>query len=94
MMTMIAENGYQKGLELMQKGLYKKAIRAFDHAISSKIKFADAYFQRGVCFYKLGHSRRAHSDLEAAALLGCEAAQFWSKYDQNKFQKSDEDNEP
>ena len=84
---------YQKGLQLRQKGLYKKAIQTFNQAIDNKIRFAEAYFERGVCFYKLGNNRQAAKDLAAAALLGCEAAEFWSKYDRNRFKESDEDNE-
>ena len=82
---------YQKGIQLRQKNLYQKAIEAFSRAIDSKIKFAEAYFERGVCFYKLGNTRQAADDLAAAAMLGCKAAEFWSRYDRNKSQKSDED---
>jgi tetratricopeptide (TPR) repeat protein len=84
---------YQKGVQLKQKGHYQKAIEAFNQAIDNKIKIAQAYFERGVCFYKLGQHRQATDDLAAAAMLGCEAAEFWSKYNKNKFKKSDEDNE-
>ncbi len=84
---------YQKGLQLKQKGRYQKAIQSFNQAIDHKIKFAKAYFARGVCFYKLGNTRQATDDLAAAAMLGCEAAEFWSKHDRNKFKKSDEDSE-
>jgi tetratricopeptide (TPR) repeat protein len=84
---------YQKGVQMKQKGHYQKAIQAFNQAIDNKIKFAEAYFERGVCFYKLGNNRQATDDLAAAAMLGCEAAEFWSKYDRNEIKKSDEDNE-
>ena len=84
---------YQKGVQLKQKGHYQKAIEAFNQAIDNEIKIAQAYFERGVCFYKLGQHRQATDDLAAAAMLGCEAAEFWSKYDRKKFQKPDEDNE-
>ena len=87
------KNWYQKGLQLKQKGHYQKAIQAFNQAIDNKIKAAEAYFERGVCFYKLGNNHQAAIDLEASAMLGCEAAEFWSKYDRNKFKKSNEDNE-
>ena len=87
------KDGYQKGLQLEQKGHYQKAIQAFNQAIDYKIKLAQAYFHRGVCFYKLGSTQQAANDLAAAALLGCKAAEFWSKYDRNKFKKSDEDSE-
>lgn len=76
---------YRKGLQLKQKGHYQKAIQSFNQAIDKKIKFADAYFERGVCFYKLGNNRQATDDLAAAAMLGCEAAEFWSKYDRKNF---------
>ncbi|MGD8739838.1 MAG: hypothetical protein PVG34_05950 [Desulfobacterales bacterium] len=84
---------YQKGLQLKLKGHYQKAIHAFNQAIDHKIKFAEAYFERGICFYKLGNNRQATDDLAAAAMLGCEAAELWSKYDKNKFKKSTEDKE-
>jgi tetratricopeptide (TPR) repeat protein len=92
-MALTDKDWYQKGLHLKQKGHYQKAIQAFNQAIDNKIKFAEAYFERGVCFYKLGNNRQARDDLAAAAMLGCEAAEVWSKYDRKKFQKSDEDNE-
>jgi len=84
---------YQKGLQLRQKGHYQEAIHAFNQAIDHKIKLAEAYFERGLCFYKLGNNRQATSDLAASAMMGCEAAEFWSKYDKNQFKKADEDNE-
>lgn len=92
-MAVTEKNWYQKGLQLKKKGHYQKAIRAFNQAIDNKIKSAEAYFERGVCFYKIGNNRQANSDLAAAAMLGCEAAEFWSKYDKNRFKESDEDNE-
>ena len=85
---------YQEGLQLRQKGHYQKAIHAFNQAIDHKIKFAEAYFERGLCFFKLGIDRQATSDLAAAAMLGCEAAELWSKYDINAFKEPDEDKEP
>ena len=84
---------YQKGLQLKCNSLYQKAIHAFDQAIDHKIKLAEAYYERALCFYKLGNTRQATDDLAAAAMLGCEAAEFWSKYDRSKFKKSDEDSE-
>ena len=92
-MAKTKKDWYRQGLQLKQKGQYRKAIQAFNRAIDNKIKFAEAYFERGVCFYKLGNYRQASNDLAAAALLGCKAAELWSKYDRNKFKKSDEDSE-
>ncbi|MGD8990916.1 MAG: tetratricopeptide repeat protein [Desulfobacterales bacterium] len=93
MMTETKKDWHHMGLQLMQKGQYRKAIQVFDQAIDHKIKLAEAYFERGVCFYKLGNNRQAANDLAAAALLGCKAAEFWSKYDRKKFLKSDKENE-
>ncbi|MBW2436144.1 MAG: hypothetical protein JRF29_02620 [Deltaproteobacteria bacterium] len=92
-MAVTEKDWYQKGVQLKCSRRYQKAIQAFDQAIDHKIKLAEAYFERGVCFYKLGNNRQASKDLAAAALLGCKAAEFWSKYDRKKYLKSDEDNE-
>jgi tetratricopeptide (TPR) repeat protein len=92
-MAVTEKDWYQKGLQLKQKGHYQKAIHAFNQAIDNQIKFAEAYFERGVCFYKLGNNRQATDDLAAAAVLGCNAAEFWSKHDQKKLEKADEDYE-
>ena len=92
-MAVTEKDWYQKGLQLKQKGDYQKAIHAFNQAIDNQIKFAEAYFERGVCFYKLGNNRQATDDLAAAAVLGCNAAEFWSKHDRNKLKKIDKENE-
>lgn len=86
-------NWYEEGRRLKREGHLGKAIEALNLAIDHKIKFAEAYFERGLCFYKLGNNRQATNDLAAAALLGCEAAEFWTKYDRNKYKKSAEDSE-
>ena len=62
----------------MSDGYDAEAIQAFDLAIDKKIERAQAYFNRGVCHYRLGNYRQAKNDLEAAALLGCEDALFWT----------------
>lgn len=92
-MAVTDKDWYQKGVQLKCSSRYQKAIQAFNQAIDHKIKLAEAYFERAICFYKLGNTQQAANDLAAAAVLGCEAAEFWSKYDKNKFRKSDEDNE-
>lgn len=42
---------------------------------------AEAYLRRALCFYSLGNRLRAMQDLQAAGLLGSEAALLWSRYD-------------
>jgi tetratricopeptide (TPR) repeat protein len=90
-MTSTDKDWYAEVLQLKQKGQHQKAIRAFDRAIDHKMRFAESYFARGICYYKLGNSRQAMDDLDAAALLGCKDAQFWSKHDRNRIQRSDGD---
>ena len=60
-------------------------------AINENPLYAEAYFIRGACHYALGSYRQADEDLDAAAVLGCRDAQFWSKYTINYLEKDVED---
>jgi tetratricopeptide (TPR) repeat protein len=71
---------YEKGRGLTQDGRHREAIEALNFAIDQNPHFAEAYFARGACHYALGSYRQAGDDLDAAAILGCRDAQFWSKY--------------
>ncbi|MGD9373205.1 MAG: tetratricopeptide repeat protein [Desulfobacterales bacterium] len=82
---------YEKGRRYMLDGSHSKAIRAFNLAIDNKINCARTYFERGVCHYRLGNYLQAASDLEAAALLGCKDAFFWSKYETKESRNTDDD---
>lgn len=82
---------YEKGRRYMLDGSHSKAIRAFNLAIDHKINCARTYFERGVCHYRLGNYLQAASDLEAAALLGCKDAFFWSKYETKESRNTDDD---
>jgi tetratricopeptide (TPR) repeat protein len=75
---------YEEGRRRMSAGCNTEAIQAFNLAIDEKVPCAKAYFNRGVCNYRLGNYRQARNDLEAAALLGCNDALFWSKYETKK----------
>jgi tetratricopeptide (TPR) repeat protein len=75
---------YEEGRRRMSDGCLAEAIQAFNLAIDKKIACAQAYFNRGLCNYRLGNYRQAKNDLEAAALLGCRDALFWSKYETKK----------
>lgn len=68
----------------MFAGRTKEAIQAFDLAIDMQIERAQAFFNRGVCHYRLGNYRQARDDLEAAALMGCKDASLWSKFQPQK----------
>lgn len=76
-----AKYWYDEGQRRMSTGNHAEAIQAFDLVIDNKLEFARAYFNRGVCYYRIGNYRQAKNDLEAAALLGCRDAFFWSKYE-------------
>jgi tetratricopeptide (TPR) repeat protein len=71
---------YAKGRCLTRNGRHREAIEALNLAINKNSLYAEAYFVRGACHYTLGSYRQAGDDLDAAALLGCRDAQFWSKY--------------
>ena len=81
---------YDKGRRLTQEGCHREAIEAFNLAIDINPAYAEAYFVRGACHYALRNYRQAGDDLDAAALLGCRDAQFWSKYDIYPSGKDDE----
>jgi tetratricopeptide (TPR) repeat protein len=76
-----AENWHVQGQKQFRLKDYAKALYAFDQALKRNPRHGEAYFRRGVCRYKLKHYRSAQSDFEAAALMGCETAQLWSKFD-------------
>lgn len=75
-----AEAMYREGRELALAGDYAQAVSFFDRAIDLHKGYAKAYFDRGACHYKLGQYARATDDINAASVLGCETAQFWSKH--------------
>jgi tetratricopeptide (TPR) repeat protein len=68
---------FDNGLALKFEGKYPASIKAFTLAIENNSEFGKAYFERAVCYYKLGSYLKAKSDLKAATVLGCEEAQFW-----------------
>jgi len=74
-----AEDWYKRGQDLIQGGGHREAVEALDRAIAKDPACADAYFARGACYYKLGRYDRAGDDIDAAAILGCRDAQFFSR---------------
>ena len=68
-MAMTEKDWYQKGLQLKCSSHYQKAIHAFDQAIDHKIKLAEAYYERALCFYKLGNSHRPRNAVKCSAKL-------------------------
>jgi tetratricopeptide (TPR) repeat protein len=86
-----AHDWYDEGCKLSRAGKFSQAVRALTQAIAHNTGFAEAFFERGVCYYWLGLSRPATQDLKAAALLGCQQALLWSRYD---FQRYDDPQAP
>jgi len=70
---------FENGLVLRAEGKYLESIKAFTLVIEQNSELGKAYFERAVCYYKLGSYLKAKSDLKAATVLGCEEAQFWSR---------------
>ena len=75
-----AKDWYERGQRFTQDSRHGEAIEAFSRAIAKKPAYAEAYFARGACYYKLGRYDQAGDDIDAAAILGCRDAQFWSKH--------------
>jgi tetratricopeptide (TPR) repeat protein len=75
-----AKDWYERGQRLTQDGRHREAIEALDRAIAKNPACAEAYFARGACYYTLGRYDLAGDDIDAAAILGCRDAQFWSKH--------------
>ena len=68
-----------EGRKLADSGDHLRALSAFDKVIDINAEHAQAYFERGTCYYKLGYYRRAVDDIDTACLLGYETAQIWSR---------------
>ena len=83
--TIEAHRFYQKGRRLQHAGRLNEAVSELNKAIECNARYAEAYFHRGACHYMLGHYQFARNDMNAAALLGCEEAQLWSKYDSSSY---------
>ncbi|MEB3161220.1 MAG: tetratricopeptide repeat protein, partial [Synechocystis sp.] len=47
----------------------QKAIADYDQSIKLNPQFADAYFNRGLTYYRLGEDQKAIADLKKAAEL-------------------------
>ena len=75
-----AKDWYERGQSLTQDGRHKEAIEALDKAVAKDPACAQAYFARGACYYALGRYDLAGDDIDAASILGCRDAQFWSKH--------------
>ena len=85
-----ARDWFVEGCELKATGKLSEAVIAFTAAIEREAGFAQAYFERGVCHYILGHYQQTAFDMDAASLLGCDEAQFWSKFGRSQSEDDDD----
>jgi tetratricopeptide (TPR) repeat protein len=75
---MDARSWYNKGQKLALSRKYSEAVKAFDKAIEEDITFADAYYERGLCYHKLGDYHREIDDINTAAKHGNVSAQIYT----------------
>jgi len=86
-----AKDWYERGRLLTQDDRQREAIEALNQAIAKDPAYAEAYFARGACYYSLGRYDQAGDDIDAAAILGCREAQFWSKHSTQPLTNSADD---
>jgi tetratricopeptide (TPR) repeat protein len=64
-----AQNGFEEGNKLYQKGKYNEAITAYQTVLSTKKHSAELYFNLGNCYYKLNKVAPAIYNYEKALVL-------------------------
>jgi len=64
-----AQNGFENGNALYQKGKYQEAIAAYETELSAKKQSVELYFNLGNCYYKLNKVAPAIYNYEKALLL-------------------------
>jgi tetratricopeptide (TPR) repeat protein len=64
-----AQNGFEKGNLLYQKGQYEAAISAYESVLNGKQQSAELYFNLGNCYYKLNKVAPAIYNYEKALVF-------------------------
>lgn len=64
-----AQNGFDKGNALYQKGKYEQAVTAYESVLKTKEHSAELYFNLGNCYYKLNKVAPSIYNYEKALLL-------------------------
>lgn len=70
---------FENAKRLASTGDFAQALKTYNEVIDLDAEHAQAYFERGTCYYRLGNYRRAADDIDTACLLGYETAQIWSR---------------
>lgn len=65
----LAQNGFEKGNALYQKGEYEAAISAYESVLKGKQQSAEVYFNLGNCYYKLNKVAPAIYNYEKALVF-------------------------
>jgi hypothetical protein len=71
-----AQNGFEKGNDLYQKGKYEQAISEYESIMASKNHSAELYFNLGNCYYKLNKVAPAIYNYEKALVLNPDDAEI------------------
>ena len=69
----LVDKYYTRGLEHSKNGNHKLAIEDYTRAIELKPDYAEAYYNRGGAFLRLGEREKAKSDLTTARNMGSDA---------------------
>jgi tetratricopeptide (TPR) repeat protein len=64
-----AQNGFQSGNDLYQKGEYEEAVRAYENVLKANKQSSELYFNIGNSYYKLNKVAPAIYNYEKALLL-------------------------
>ena len=78
-----AETYYNRGLVHSEKGKLELAIAAYTKAIELKPDYAEAYYNRGGAFLRLGEREKAKSDIATARKMGLSIISASDKIKQN-----------
>lgn len=71
-----AQNGFEKGNALYQKGNYQEAVIAYETVLKTKKQSAELYFNLGNSYYKLNKVAPAIYNYEKALLLNPDDAEI------------------
>ena len=71
-----AQNSFEKGNDLYQKGKYEQAISEYESVLASKKHSSELYFNLGNCYYKLNKVAPAIYNYEKALVLNPDDAEI------------------
>jgi tetratricopeptide (TPR) repeat protein len=69
-----AKDWFNQGLSYLSSQNHERAIEAFSEALKGKRDFTEAYYNRGLTWYKKGDPQRALADFKTALCLEPESS--------------------